>query len=214
MQKMSPLLVNENIVGIPVKRPDPIWERRCDLQGQVLKVGWIFSMPYVYFEGFFGDPRGTQEAQAERRPTQKNLTGMFYDIAQSMAHRCNFSIDLKEVERYGGYVNGTWTGMLGRLRKHELDMGIADLTPTKQRSKVADFSIGLRNTDFVLFQAPSKKTFNYEIYKNVFSNMFWMCLFVSIFSLTSCLFLIQFRSMGRYTIFRFYFLRLTSKVSR
>ena len=157
-------------------------------------------MPYAYFEGSFGDPRGTQDANTDHSLTQRDVTGINYDITQSLAHRCNFSIELKEVKEYGKYVNGTWTGMIEMLRKRELDIG-TELTPTKHRSEVADFSIGIQNEEFVLYQAPSKNTFNWKIYKNVFSDFFWICLFITIFSLTTCFFLIQFCSMGKYTIF-------------
>ena len=163
-----------------------------------MKSGWIYSRPYVYFEGLFHEPQESWVDDINRNFPK--LTGMFYDIAQSMSQHCNFSMKLERLNEFGVRRNdGTWNGMVGMLRNHELDIGIADITPTTERSKVADFSIGLRSSDFILLQATSNKnTFNWEIYKNVFSDYFWICLFISVLSLTTCLFLVQFCIIGRY----------------
>jgi hypothetical protein len=198
MKRIEVSRVNEKPRGLNIKHITPIWKRRCDLKGQILKAGWIYSRPYIYFEGQFSDPRGSHGVYIDGN--YPNLTGMFYDIAQSLAHHCNFTMELQEVKEFGVRHNdGTWTGIIEMLRKRELDIGIVDITPTKERSTVADFSIGLRSSDFILLQATSKHSFNWKIYKNVFSDIFWICLCLSIFSLTTCLFLIQFCTMGKYT---------------
>ena len=83
----------------------------------------------------------------------------------------NFTFNMTEIKEFGVQnEDGSWTGIMELLRKNELDVAIADLTPTDQRSLIADFSIGLRRSDFLLFQATSKDHFNWEIYKNVFSD--------------------------------------------
>ena len=106
MHKIAVLPFMENSGVSHIKHPGPIWKRRCDLQGQTLKAGWIYSLPYVYFEGRVGDPRATQYAQSDRNLTHKDLTGMFYNIAQEMAHHCNFTMSLKEVnERLKNKIN-------------------------------------------------------------------------------------------------------------
>ena len=178
----------------PIKT-DLIWESRCDLKGQILSAGWIFSMPYNYFEGIYGDPRNDQEITNEQG---YNLTGMFQEIAQTLEQTCNFTFNMTEIKEFGVQnEDGSWTGIMELLRKNELDVAIADLTPTDQRSLIADFSIGLRRSDFLLFQATSKDHFNWEIYKNVFSDHFWICLIICIFTLTACLSLIKFCTMGK-----------------
>ena len=199
MKRIEISRFNEKTSILNMKHVLPIWERRCDLKGQILKAGWIYSRPYIYFKGHFSYPRGIHGRHIDGN--HPNLTGMYYDIAQSLAHHCNFSMELKEVKEFGVRRNdGTWTGIIEMLRNRELDLAIVDITPTKERSKVADFSIGLRSSDFILLQTTSKDSFNWEIYKNVFSNFFWICLFFSIFSLTTGLFLVQFCTMGRYTL--------------
>ena len=192
---MAELSLQDTTDDVNVTNLDLIWDERCDLKGHILKAGWIFSMPYNYFDGIYGDPRSNQEINPGK---DYNLTGMFQEIAQTLAQKCNFTLDMKEIKEFGvKNEDGSWTGIMELLRKKELDVAIADITPTYQRSDIADFSIGLRRSDYLLFQATSKNHFNWELYKNVFSDHFWICLIICIFTLTACLFLVRLCTMGK-----------------
>ena len=112
--------------------PKPFWERRSDFQGQVLKAGWIFATPFIYLSGAYENINDGHHF----------LTGVNYDVAQSLAYRCNFSMQFEEVDAYGAkQENGSWTGMVEKLRKKELDIAIADLTVTTERTQVIDLSL-------------------------------------------------------------------------
>ena len=94
-------------------------------------------MPYNYFEGIYGDPRNNHETYQEKGYV---LTGMFQEIAKTLEQQCNFTIDMTEVKEFGvRNDDGTWTGIMESLLKKELDVAIADITPTEQRSYIADF---------------------------------------------------------------------------
>ena len=192
---MAKIIFKDDLEVVHRIQTDLIWESRCDLKGNILTAGWIFSMPYNYFEGIYGDPRNDQDIHHENGYI---LTGMFQEIAETIEKQCNFIFNMTEIKHFGvRNEDGSWTGIMEMMRKNELDVAIADITPTEQRSKIADFSIGLRRSDFLLFQAMSKDNFNWEIYKNVFSDQFWICLMICIFTLTSCLSLIKFFTMSK-----------------
>ena len=150
----------------------PIWERRCDFQGHVLTAGWRIGRPYIYF--------------ANDSSNSSNITGVNYDLAYSIARQCNFSLHLERIDVYGALQdNGSWTGLVEKLRTNEFDIGIADIGITQERAEVIDFSIGLHKSENVLFmKAASEGALKWWTFKKVFSDGFWCCLITCIFSLT------------------------------
>lgn len=186
---MTELSLNVTSDIVNTKDSSPIWERRCDLQGQVLKAGWTFNLIFNYYNGTYHNINNGQQ----------HLTGVNYEVAQSLANRCNFSMRLEEFDAYGTKQNnGSWTGIVGKLINNELDIGIADLSVTTGRRDVIDFSVGIINTEFLLFMQKPENGLQgmRETFIEVISNRFWFCLITSIFSLSITLFMIKMCDIG------------------
>ena len=163
--------------------PRPLLERRCNLQGHVLTVGWIERLPYVYTSNDYNNG---------------GISGINYDIASSLALQCNFSLELQEFNTYGVLQDdGRWTGLVEKLRTKKLDLEIASMIITKERAEVIDFSIGLQNFEFTLFMGRSNEEVQWKTFVNAFSNQFWVCLIFSIIVLTMYLCTIKKFSLGK-----------------
>ena len=107
-------------------------------------------------------------------------------------------MDLKEVDVYGALqLDGTWTGIVERLRTNQLDLGIADISITSEREKVIDFSVGLHNTEYVLFMKSSEQVWQWMTFIDVFSNGFWSCLITFVITLTVFIAIMQIYGLGK-----------------
>ena len=119
-------------------------------------------------------------------------------MAFSLARLCNFSLHLEEVDVYGALQdNGDWTGLVEKLRTNELDIGIADMSITKERAEVVDFSIGIQNSEYVLFMQTSGESIKWTTFYDPFSNGFWYCLLTCIIVLTIFLCFINNSTWGK-----------------
>ena len=163
----------------------PLWERRRNLHGIVLKAGWREGAPFLYTVNH------TKSSKLE-------ISGVNYDLAKSLSELCNFTLDLKEVDVYGALqLDGTWTGIVERLRTNQLDLGIADISITSEREKVIDFSVGLHNTEYVLFMKSSEQVWQWMTFIDVFSNGFWSCLITFVITLTVFIAIMQIYGLGK-----------------
>ena len=107
-QKIAEFSPHKGTYRLNVTNPAPIWERRCDFQGYVLKAGWKVGKPFMY----------VNEAQNGANKDNPNITGVNYDLVQSIANRCNFGVQLESVDKWGNLLdNGTWTGIVDKLMK-------------------------------------------------------------------------------------------------
>ena len=113
------------------------------------------------------------------------ITGLNYDLANILAQRCNFSLQLEEVDLYGSMQDdGSWTGLIEKLMMGDLDMGIADVSITKERASVVDFSIGFQRSEYVLYMRRPGAAWKLQTFYEGFSTGFWLCLMATIISLT------------------------------
>lgn len=74
------------------------------------------------------------------------MSGVFTSILTELADAMNFTIDLVYKEdAYGSYDQETnaWSGVMGRMIKHEADIGVAEFTMTGQRLDWVDFTLPL-----------------------------------------------------------------------
>ena len=75
------------------------------------------------------------------------LTGCFGDIWCDIADTLGLNFTVVEGYQYGGMdATGNWTGMIGMLHRNKAEIAVADFTPTQARSKVADFTVALLDT--------------------------------------------------------------------
>ena len=188
VHKIAEFSPNEESRPLNITDPAPIWERRSDFQGHVLNAGWRIGPPYIY----------QTSGNKHSNDSNDNITGVNYDLAFSLARLCNFSLHLEEVDVYGALQeDGNWTGLVEKLRTHVLDIGIADMSITKERADVIDFSIGIQNSEYVLFMKASGEVIKWLTFKEVFSDGFWYCLLTCVISLTIFLCFIQISTLGK-----------------
>ncbi|ESP02690.1 hypothetical protein LOTGIDRAFT_171765 [Lottia gigantea] len=69
-------------------------------------------------------------------PFEKN----YYNILHTMSRYLNFTYDIVNSTNgeYGILTNGSWSGLIGQLVSHEIDLGLATLTPTVDRREAVD----------------------------------------------------------------------------
>ena len=148
----------------------------------VFNAGWIKGLPYIYTI----NDSNTDE-----------ISGVNYDLASSLANKCNFSLHLDQVDVYGALQSdGSWTGIVEKLMTKKLDLGIADISITIERANVIDFSIGIHDTEYVLFMRQSGQVLQWKTFIQVFSPGFWCCMISFIISLTIFLCIIKISSSG------------------
>ena len=74
---------------------------------------------------------------------------MFVEMLEILQSQLNFTYKITEPadKSYGNFVNGSWNGFIGALEKKNVDLVMADLTITQERSEVVDFTTGLIKID-------------------------------------------------------------------
>ena len=141
----------------------PLWDRRKNLHGIVMKAGWTTAAPFIY------QVNDTKNLKLE-------LSGVNYDLAKSLSRILNFTLEMEEVDVFGDLqLDGTWTGIVEKLRTKQLDLGIADMHITIERAKVIDFTVGLQQEEFVLWMKSSEQALQWMTFIDVFSVEFWSC---------------------------------------
>jgi hypothetical protein len=182
---MAEFSLHEEWNSTNITDPQPLWERRCNFRGHVLKAGWRDGPPFVYTTN-------------ESTTGEQTISGVNYDLAISLANLCNFSLQLEKVDVYGALQSdGTWTGIVKKLQTKELDIGIADISHTMERAQVIDFSIGISETHYVLFMRMTKQVLQWNTFIDVFSSGFWYCLITFVTSLTVFLCIIKINGLGK-----------------
>ena len=75
--------------------------------------------------------------------------GMFVDMLKILQSQLNFTYKITEPvdKSYGNFINGSWNGFIGALEKKTIDLVMADLAITQERSEVVDFTTGLIKID-------------------------------------------------------------------
>ena len=154
------------------------------MHGIVIKAGWTASAPFMYLAN-------------DTKKSKLELSGINYDLAKSLSRILNFTLEMEEVDVYGALqLDGTWTGIVEKLRTKQLDLGIADMDKTIERAKVIDFSVGLEGVDFVLLMKSSEQALQWMTFIEVFSVGFWPLLITFIFILTIFLSIMQIYGQG------------------
>ena len=161
-----------------------LWDRRKNLQGTILKIGWTAGQPWIY--------------QVNSTKTSKiEIAGVNYDLAKSLAWICNFTVELEKVDGYGVLqLDGTWTGIVEKLRTRQVDMAISGISITFEREDVIDFSVGLHSEEYVLFMKSSDQALHWGTFSDVFTDGFWSCLITFIITLSLSLCIVQVHELG------------------
>ncbi|XP_057289348.1 glutamate receptor ionotropic, NMDA 2B-like [Hydractinia symbiolongicarpus] len=86
-------------------------------------------------------------------------SGMAVDLFNLIAQDLNirFEMYIAIDGEFGGFNNGTWNGIINDVYSGKADVGIQGLTPTYERSKVVDFSVGILSSKYVVIRRKELK---------------------------------------------------------
>ena len=152
-----------------LKIPDPdIWSRRRSLEGHFLKVASALSPPSVtYVE--------------DKCESNNCFKGLFPDAWHALEKRMNFTYQIQRAFEWGNLVNGTeWSGMVGMVKNRKVDIAVADLTITRDRSNAVDFLQPLLDCKEELFMKNPDDAMSLSAYTKPFTQLSWVGIFISI----------------------------------
>ena len=96
--------------------------------------------------------------------TFDQLYGYCVDLARLICHEkleipCKFRVVKDNSFGHKPSIDQPWTGMIGELIRHDVDLAVAPLTITSQRESVVDFSKPYMNLGIsILISKPAKST--------------------------------------------------------
>jgi hypothetical protein len=142
-----------------------IWERRSNLSKIHLNLTYLQNHPFIMKEkgslkvdGFFGE--------------------IFYILQENLGFHYTLH-NLKE-NIYGSIqVNGSYNGILGEIQKGKINWSISDMTLSLTRDQEFDFSNPIFYQDKKIVTRKPAEDFDKSAYFVVFSQNFWIALFVS-----------------------------------
>ncbi|XP_045769829.1 glutamate receptor ionotropic, kainate 3-like isoform X1 [Maniola jurtina] len=100
--------------------------------------------------------------------------GFTIDLIGKLADMLGFNYEFELEADYGKLNNGSWTGMIYKIREDKADFAICDLTITKERQKGIDFSTPFMSLGIsILYKEPSKQPPEMFSFMAVFSKEVW-----------------------------------------
>jgi len=148
-----------------LQKIDFIWERRSNLTNVHLNIIFIENFPFII----------------ARNESQK-LNGFFGEIFYFLQENLGFKYVLQNRGDfvYGTHqTNGDYNGLLGDIQMGKSNWSISDMTFTSDRSIMFDFSAPLLNFGKKIVTIRRTENFDTSAYFIVFSNNFWIMLFIS-----------------------------------
>ena len=171
------------INGLELQDVD-IWSRRRSLEGLHLKVATAYSPPAITFID-------------NQCRYEQCFQGLFADAWHSLRKRMNFTYTIYKANEWGNLVNGTeWSGMVGMVKKKVVDIAVADLTITRERSTVVHFLQGLMEVEEELFMKNPTDALSLEAYTKPFTILSWIGIFFSVIVVSPIFAIISFYSEG------------------
>lgn len=112
---------------------------------------------------------------------QGPLTGLFAKILEELSLSLNFSMTIAyKEESYGNYneTTGQWTGVIGRLHRRDVDLGVAEFTMTEQRLDTVDFTLPIMlSRNHLYMRQPEGSVLQWSAYFRVRCIFFFVYLF-------------------------------------
>uniref|UniRef100_T1JJW4 Ionotropic glutamate receptor C-terminal domain-containing protein n=1 Tax=Strigamia maritima TaxID=126957 RepID=T1JJW4_STRMM len=138
------------------------------LEGITLRVAAIESPPYVIF------PKG-------REKTPETMNGFYGLLFKDLAQEMNFTFTLDIVDVFGlKDEKGNWNGLFQKIRDNEADLGLCDLSVTKERQEIADFSATISSGNLrLVYKIPDEK-YHFRLYIVPFGWEIWLLVVASI----------------------------------
>ncbi|XP_068225815.1 glutamate receptor ionotropic, delta-1-like [Palaemon carinicauda] len=126
---------------------------------------------------FFGIGRGSGYYQG-RKPN----VGIDVSIMDALSSSLNFTYKVVSPAdgKWGGPLpNGTVTGLIGMVNRHEADLAICEITVTGSRESVVDFTNPYYQESITLIsRAPAEKSRTFAVF-SPFTFQVWLCIAVS-----------------------------------
>ncbi|KAL8593605.1 hypothetical protein ACOMHN_039532 [Nucella lapillus] len=117
------------------------------------------------------------------------------DFAEELRHYLQTDYILKPVAdgEFGLEIeNGSWTGIIGELRRGEADMAIAPLTITADRERVVDFAKPFMNVAIsIMIKRPEKQKPGVFAFMEPFSVPLWSCIVIAYVSVSVVVYLVS-----------------------
>ncbi len=140
------------------------WHRRANLRGHLLRVTYAINKPYVYLRNH-------------------TLAGANLAVLKLLQKTLNFSLELYEVadKSFGAKdpVTGEWNGVVRDVMDGKADLTCADLSVTKERSTVVDFSVSYYSSVNRIYMRRPLQSLNWLTFIEVFTTWYWVSIFLS-----------------------------------
>ena len=176
-----------------------IWERRKDLSGCKIKVGYINAYPYMYEKSISSENDPMYNSKMCLFTDNKTMCGNYIPLLKILAQQLNFTIRWVHAKDDGFGVKDPltkkWNGLLGLLTNNKSDLSPCWHFITSLRSKEMDFSSPISKYGGHLYMKRPHVSASWGTYFNVFDGTYWIVLMI-FFLLISILFCIFFVMIG------------------
>jgi len=124
--------------------------------------------------------------------------GFSIDLLKTLSKevKFRFTINLVEDGKYGQYdeERQQWSGLVGELQSQKADLVIADLTITKERSEVIDFTMPFMNTGITIlfkkqFYGYNTPGLSFAFLLTPFQLDLWLCILAAYFAISLVLYI-------------------------
>ena len=163
--------------------PTFIWDRRADLRQCSIRVGYFeygsllrnqSDYNLVVPESELSLKEGTRQTLTTGGLTMYGPMTQFFAMLQS---RLNFSVSWVYVndKKWGAFDNKTndWNGIVGMIKRGQIDTSIMDLSVTNARSSVIKFTTPFRNYQYRLFMRKPGPSLSWNTFLDVFHVSYW-----------------------------------------
>lgn len=143
----------------------------------------------------FGEPYFINRTSEKVLTGNEKYDGFVVDVMEEIAKIINISYIFHPVKdnQYGSYVEAKdrWNGMVGEVMYGEADMAIADLTITRKRQEVVDFTLPFLNLGIgVLYRKPVKQPPSLFSFMSPFALTVWIGMSLAYLGVTLVLFIL------------------------
>ena len=178
---------------------DYIWKRRANLYHCTFRVGYMTSAPHYSVENISNN---ISQANDNSELFNKNdrqtmiIDGLkffgpsihFFSLLKAYL---NFSVQLVDTgSAYGIFDENKqdWTGIVGMVKRGEIDTSLSDMSITETRSSAVAFTIAFRHYSYRLFMKRQKPSSSWGTFLKVFNHFYWGLLAITILIFTFILF--------------------------
>jgi hypothetical protein len=175
-----------------------VWENQKDLSNCSIRIGYMYVKPLAEVmtnHSWINKPSDVQ-IKKHKRGTLSSGGLMVYghdvQLLSLIQPILNFSIEWVHVhdEKYGSFDSkiNDWNGIVGMLKRNEIDTSILYLSITTDRKSVISYSVPAVEYHLGLFLKKPGPSWSWTTFLDVFNKVYWLtvCAFISCF--TVCLY--------------------------